>query len=189
MLCQAGDNGELFYSDFVNSVPIARIPGGGKVQPGGTTILDDLAMFGFYGGTYPGIWSYGRKHKNRPNALNYEYRLAATVAGSSVTSIGAVTVINGDLFASWGTTDGSTSDYGVDGVSSTTKANAIYEGLEFDGGSPHLSKTVDTIALIMSPLASGTSVSAKFKLNKEADWRYAVLGGARNNKLFKQRNI
>ena len=176
MLCQAGDNGELFYSDFVNSVPIARIPGGGKVQPGGTTILDDLAMFGFYGGTYPGIWSYGRKHKNRPNALNYEYRLAATVAGSSVTSIGAVTVINGDLFASWGTTDGSTSDYGVDGVSSTTKANAIYEGLEFDGGSPHLSKTVDTIALIMSPLASGTSVSAKFKLNKETDWKYAVLG-------------
>ena len=175
-LLQGGDNGEIFPADFENAVPLARIPGGGQAYPGGSSILDDIAVFGIFGGTYPGIWSYGRKHKNRPNALNFEYRLAKTVAGSSVSTIGAVTVVDGNLLASWGTTDGSTSDYGVDQVSSTTRANALYEGLEFDGGSPHLDKLVDRIALVMSPLISGTSVSAKFKQDKETDWRYAVLG-------------
>lgn len=175
-LLQGGSNGEIFYSDFSNVVPIAKIPGGGQVNPGGVSIDNDLALFGFYGGTYPGLWTYGRRMKNRPQALNYSYRLAATVAGSSVSSIGAVATFNGIPFASWGTTDGSTSNYGIDCVTSTTKANAIYEGLEFDGGSSHLNKTIDTIVLIMSPLASGTSVSAKFKLDKENDWRYAILG-------------
>ena len=175
-LAQAGAQGELFQSDFINQIPLHGVPGGGQVYPGGASILDDRAVFGFFGGTYPGIWSYGRKRKDRPFALNYEYRLAKTVAGSSISTIGAIAVVNGDLIASWGTTDGSTSDYGVDQVSSTTKASALYEGLEFDGGSPHLAKTVDTIAFVMTQLPSGTSVSAKFKMDKESDWRYAVLG-------------
>src|SRR3990167_5010319 len=175
MLAQAGDDGSIYYSDLVNQTPLHRVPGGGKVNPGGVALLDGLAMFGFYAGTYPGVWSYGRKQKNRGNSLNYEYRLAKTVAGSSISTIGAVTVANGDLLVSWGTTDGSTSDYGVDQVSSTTRASAIYEGLEFDNGQGHLSKFVDSIALVMTALPSGTSVSAKFKMNKETDWRYAVL--------------
>lgn len=175
-LLQGGNVGEIFFSDFVNVEPVARVPGGGQVNPGGVSIDNDLALFGFYGGTYPGLWSYGRRVRNRPQALNYQYRLAPTVAGSSVSTIGAVAVFNGLPYASWGTTDGSTSDYGVDGVSSTTLANAIYEGLEFDGGTPHVFKTVDSIMFLMTPLPSGTSVSAKFKLDKETDWRYAVLG-------------
>ena len=175
-LAQGGDDGEIFFSDLLNSVPVAIVPGGGKTNPGGVTIHNDLAAFGFYGATYPGIWTYGRKHKNRPFALNQSYRLAATVAGSSVSSIGAVCEFNGQLFASWGTTDGSTSDYGLDAVSTTTKVTqAVYEGLEFNGGNPHLSKPIDTIALVFSPLVSGTSVSAKFKFDKESAWRYGVL--------------
>src|SRR3990167_1347682 len=65
-LLQGGDNGEIFPADFENAVALARIPGGGQTYPGGSSILDDLAVFGIFGGTYPGIWSYGRKHKNRP---------------------------------------------------------------------------------------------------------------------------
>src|SRR3990167_9964470 len=73
-LAQGGDDGEIFFSDLLNTSPVATIPGRGRTNPGGVTIHDDRAAFGFYGGTYPGIWTYGRKHKNRPNALNYEYR-------------------------------------------------------------------------------------------------------------------
>ena len=178
MILQGGDEGELFVAGFGDTPQIAKISGRGKTNPGGVSILDDLAVFGIYDSIYPGIWSYGRRGKNRSFALNYEYRLAKTVAGSSISTIGAIAVIDGNLLASWGTTDGSTSDYGVDQVSSTTKVSqAIYEGLEFDAGNPHLSKTVDSIALTMSPLPSGTSVSAKFKQNKESDWRYAVMAG------------
>ncbi len=176
MLLQGGDDGELFFSDFINAVPLHGIPGGGETMPGGVSIENDLAIFGIYNGSYPGIWSYGRKRKNRPYALNYDYRLAQTVAGSTISTIGAVVMVGGELLASWGTTDESTSEYGVDSVSSTTKATAVYEGLEFDAGRPHSKKLYDAIKAVFSPLVSGTSISIKYKLNKESAWRYAVLG-------------
>ena len=176
MLLQGGDEGEIFWSDFVNAVSLHAIPGGGRVNPAGVAIDNDLAIFGFYGGTYPGIWSYGRRMKNRPDALNFQYRLAQTVNGSTISTVGAVMVWNGAPVISWGTTDGSVSDYGIDMVSSTTRAAALYEGLEFDAGSPHLKKTIESVKVTTSPLASGTSYSIKFKLDKEAVWRYAVLG-------------
>jgi len=184
MLLQGGNDGELFFSDFGSATPMNAILGGGTVNPGGVAIDNDLASFGFYGGTYPGVWNYGRRNKNRPFALNQQYRLAKTVGGSTISTIGAVAVNNGSLFISWGTTDGSTSDYGVDMVSTTTRATALYEGLEFDAGSPYLSKYVQEVKIVCSPLLSGTSFSVKYKFNKAitggdssagAGWKYAVL--------------
>lgn len=184
-ILQGGDNGELFFSDFVNAVPLHGVPGGGQTDPSGVSIEDDIAIFGFYGGTYPGLWSYGRKRKNRPHTFNYDYRMAKGALGSTVSQIGAVEMVNSELLASWKTTDGSTIEYGVDSVSSTTKATALYEGLEFSGGSPHLKKEFDSVKLTMSPLPSGTSVSVKYKTDKAttggdssagAGWKYAVLG-------------
>ena len=64
-ILQGGDNGELFFSDFVNAVPLHGVPGGGQTDPSGVSIEDDIAIFGFYGGTYPGLWSYGRKRKKQ----------------------------------------------------------------------------------------------------------------------------
>lgn len=188
-LLQGGDDGELFLADFVNPTPLHGVPGGGQVNPGGVSIEDDIAVFGFYGGTYPGIWSYGRKRKNRSFALNYDYRLAKTVSGSTVSEIGALAMVNGELLASWKTTDGSTSDYGVDSVSSTTKATFLYEGLEFDGSNPHLKKSFDTVKVITSPLISGTSYSVKYKKDRattggdssaNAGFKYAELAGNTN---------
>lgn len=186
-LLQGGSDGELFFSDFVNAVPLHGIPGKGQADPSGVAIENDLAVFGIYGSSaaYPGIWSYGRKRKNRPFALNYEYRLANTVLGSTISTTAAVAVVGGVLMASWGTTDGSTSEYGVDSVSSTTKATALYEGLEFDGGVPYLKKIFDTVKITMTPLVSGTSISVKYKKDKAttggdssagAGWLYAVTG-------------
>lgn len=186
LLMQGGDDGELFFSDFTNTVPLNAILGGGKVSPGGVSIENDLAVFGFYGGTYPGIWSYGRRRKNRPNALNYEYRLAPTVGGSTISTIGAIAVVDGLLIASWGTTDESTSEYGVDQVSTTTRASAVYEGLEFDAGNPHSKKTFDTVKVVMLPMPAGTSVAVKFKLENDVSWKYGVSGG--NATTYSQTN-
>jgi hypothetical protein len=192
-LLQGGDDGEIFFSDFQNVVPLHGVPGGGRTTPHGVTIEDDLAIFGMYGGSavsYPGLWSYGRKRKNRPFALNYEYRLSPTINGSTVGTIGAVVNFNGSLIASWVTEDshtsGTTTEFGVDMVSATTKATAIYEGLEFDAGQPFMKKWINSIKLNLKPLASGTSISAKFKLDNEFDWRYAVL--ANNTTTFSQVN-
>jgi len=185
LIAQGGSDGELFFTDFVNATPLHGIPGGGQANPGGAAIEDDIAMFGIYGGTYPGIWSYGRKRKNRPYALNYPYLMVPALAGSTISTISAVTVADGTLLASWGTTDGSTSDYGVDAVDSSSKATAKYEGLEFSV-SPHLKKKFNTVKLILDPMVSGTSVSVRFKKDHKttegdssagAGWKYAVTGG------------
>lgn len=181
-LMQGGSNGELFYSDFTNVVPLTSIPGGGQCNPDGVDIENDLAVFGIYGGSavsYPGIWSYGRKAKNRPHSLNYTYKLSPTINGSTISTIGAVVNYNGQLMASWGTDDshtsGTTTEYGIDQVSTTTMASALYEGLEFDGGRPFWKKLVNAVKLTLVPMPASTSVSVKFKFNKETDWRYAVL--------------
>ena len=176
-LSQGGDDGEIFASDFVNTVPLATVPERGRVNPGGVTVHEDLATFGFFGGTYPGIWTYGRRNKNRANALNYQYRLAPTVGGSTIGTIGAIAVINGELIASWGTSETGSSAYGVDAVSSTSRATALYEGLEFDKGQAWDERMVDTAKAIFKPLVSGTSFSIKYKADNESAWRYAVFAG------------
>lgn len=175
-IIQGGTDGELFFSDFTDAIPLVRGGGGGQVNPGGVTIYNDIAHFGFYDGDYPGIWSYGRKRKTHPFALNYDYRLSPTVAGSTVTEIGGITTVNGVMFASWATTDESTVEYGIDELSTTTKATAVYEGLEFNNGEPHLERTYQLVKLLTKPMPSGTSVSAKFKLDYDDTWRYAVMG-------------
>jgi len=181
-LLQAGANGEIFFSDFSNAIPISVIPGGGRVSPSGTTIESNLALFGIYGGTavsYPGIWSYGRKNKNRPFSLNYNYKLASQIGGSTISTIGALINFNGITFASWGTEDSHTStttnEYGVDCINSTTSASAIFENLEFDAGKTFETKWVDTVKIATVPMAASTSYSVKFKMDKETDWRYAIL--------------
>ena len=173
-LLQGGDHGEIFPADFVNSVPLATIPGGGHTIPTGVTVHEDLAAFGIFGGTYPGIWTHGRRNRNRGSALNYQYRLQGTVAGSTISTIGAIAVINGTLLASWGTTDESTSEYGIDAISSTTRANAVFEDTESDKGGAYDERMVDTVHVTLSPLVSGTSFSIKYKVDKESSWRYAV---------------
>lgn len=176
-LLQGGNEGEIFFSDFINATPVHAVPGGGQVNPGGVEIEDDLAVFGIYGSgiSYPGIWSFGRRNRNRPLTFNHQYRISATNNGSGVSSIGALGIVDGKLIASWGTTDGSTSDYGIDIVSATTRATGVYEGLEFDASQPHVKKTFQKVKVVCAPLESGTSFSIKFKLDKESTWRYAVL--------------
>jgi hypothetical protein len=174
---QAGTNGQLFYSDFTNVVPLHQIPGGGYCNPGGVCEDENLALFGIYGGTYPGIWSYGRKAKNRPHVLNYEYRLSPTVAGSTVSEIGAIGNINGQILASWKMTNGSTIRYGVDGYSSTTKATALYEGLEFNGGMPHIEKLFQNVKVVMESLPTGCSIALKYKIDRASSWTTAKTAG------------
>jgi hypothetical protein len=187
LLLQGGINGELFYSDFSNSAPLVSVPSGGQVNPGGTDILNDLALFGFYGTVDPaqtGIYSYGRRMLNRPFALNHEFRMTRQVAGSTITEIGSVWVASSAAYASWKTVDGSTIEYGIDMVSSTTRATARLEGLEFTGGQPHLKKQYKSEKVIMEPLPSGTSVNVIYRSNRQstggsssagAGWKYAKI--------------
>lgn len=175
-LAQAGGNGELFYSDFKNVIPVHAIPGGGQSSPGSVAIEKNIALFGIYGGTYPGIWGYGRSKKNRPYALNYMYRLTGTVNGSTVSTVGAVAMVNGELLAAYGTTDGSTTEYIIDSLSNTTLATARFEALEFKGNNPYMKKKSDEVKFTMSALPAGCSVACVYRFNKATSWTYALMG-------------
>jgi len=186
LLMQGGAEGELFYSDFQNAAPLNSIDTGGKCNPR-VDILNDLALFGMHGGTNAervGIYSYGRRMLNRPFAMNNQFRLTRTVAGSTVGEIGAVWVASSAIFASWLTLDGSTTEYGIDMASSSTRATARLEGLEFTGGQPHLKKLYETEKIICEPLPASTGISLLYKKDRNttggdssagAGWTYAKI--------------
>lgn len=189
-LMQVGSDGEIFYGDFVNSMSVKRFPGGGKVNPAGVCNLVDppqlfdwdqtalswidkqavgnLAMFGVFGADdgKNGIYSYGRKDKNHPFAMNLEYAM-------DVDEIGAICTVNGVLMASY--RDGS--DYGMRVVDMTAKATATYEGLDFK--LPLDRKLVKGLISItewkyvevfMNPLPSGASLQFWYRIDKQGDF-------------------
>lgn len=168
IIAQGGSDGEIYFSDLVNQLPITAFPNAGKVNPGGVTTKGNLAIFGFYGSTKPGIYSYGRTKKNRVFAPNLDYILTP----ATIDEIGAVKMVGSDLLASW--KSGAT--YGVDVVDSANKANAIYEGLDFDAGRSFIKKLYENIKIKTKPLPTGCSIKAKFRMNKKGDWVAAKLG-------------
>ena len=170
MYVQAGIDGEIFFSDLVNQLPIIAFPGGGQVNPGGVTTKGNLAVFGVYGSDYCGVYSFGRTKKNRVFALNLDYILSS--GKLTGIEIGAVKMVGSDLLVSW--KDGDT--YGVDVVDSSNKATGIYESLDFDDNAPSIKKTFENIKIVMKPLPTGCSIKAKFRINKKGDWIAAKLG-------------
>jgi len=181
-LSQVGDDGELYFANMTDTIPVKRFPGGGKVNPGGVTNLveqvnffnwepgadswidkqsvGNMALFGVFGADSGknGIYSYGRKNKNHSFVMNLDYAL-------EVDEIGAVTSYNGTVIASY--KDGS--DYGVKAVDSTTKATGTYEGLDLKSPKDKMlaTQTIWNIAEIFTaPITLGSSVEFWYKANK-----------------------
>jgi len=172
-LVQIGDDGEIFFANFTDTMPVRRFPGGGRVNPGGVAnevdqveIFDwesgslswvdkismgNMSMWGVFGATSGknGIYYYGRENKEMPFTLNLEYAM-------DVDEIGAVCNVEGTTLASYR----SGSDFGVRAVDDTTKATGTYEGLEYR---PRRKKPINinvwkTAELEFDPLPSGASI-------------------------------
>lgn len=184
-LAQVGTDGQIMYADLVSRMPLKKFPGGGYVNPGGVAnetsqmgffewiqtalswtnkqVYGNLPYWGVFGATdgYNGIYTYGRMEKNMPFAMNLEYKM-------DVDEIGAVTFVNGVMIASY--RDGS--DFGVKAVDSTTKANAMYSGLDFKAPQKKpMDITKWSIAeIFMKPLPSGCSIQLQYKMDKTGDF-------------------
>lgn len=167
ILAQAGTEGEIFFSNLVNTLPLLSF-GEGKTNPAGVSNKGSLALFGIYGGTNNGLYTYGKTRRNRQDAPNLEY----TLSQANITEIGAITTIGTDILVSW--QSGAT--FGVDVVDTTVKAPAVYESLDFDGGSPDIKKLFEHIKITTKPLPVNCGVKVKYRLNKKGDWKYAKLG-------------
>jgi len=172
-LVQRGTNGEIFFANFTDTMPVRRFPGGGRVNPGGVAnevdqveifdwesnalswvdkqTLGGMSLWGVFGASSGknGIYTYGRENKEQPFTLNLEYAM-------DVDEIGAVASVEGVIIASYN----SGSDFGVRAVSATTKAVGTYEGLEYR---PQRKKPISinvwkTAELEFDPLPSGASI-------------------------------
>lgn len=180
-IAQVGDDGDLYFADMNASIPIKRLPGGGKVNPGGMAnqveqvnffeweetalsyidkqSVGNMALMAVYNADdgYGGVYTYGRKEKNDPLVLNLEYALDAD-------ELGAVTDVEGTVLVSY--REGS--DFGVKASDPTEKATGTYEGLDFKA--PVKKPAEITVwrqaEIFMKPLPSGCSVQFHYKINK-----------------------
>jgi hypothetical protein len=205
-LAQVGDDGDIYFANMSDSMPVKRFPGGGKVNPGGVAnqmeqveffeweetalswidkqSVGNMALFGVYDADEGkgGVYSLGRKNKNNSFTLNLDYLL-------DVDEIGAITTVDGVVLISY--RDGS--DFGVKAVDSTAKAQGIYEGLDLYAKSK---KTVNitnwkSAEILMSPLPNGASVDYYYKMDKAGDWVRAktVAGGTSYNTALSQKAV
>lgn len=187
-LVQIGDDGELFFANFTDSMPVKRFPGGGRVNPGGVAnVIDQVEIFDWVFGADSwvdkqtmgnmsmwgvfdadsgenGIYYYGRKHKEQPFTMNLEYEL-------DVDEIGAVANVEGTTIVSY--RDGT--DFGVKAVDSTTKATGTYESLEFRAPieKPEGITEWKYTEIFMESLPSGCSIEFHYKMNKASSWTQA----------------
>lgn len=143
-----------------------------EIFPGAVGNWNGKTIFGISDGDSTtvsrGIYSYGRKTKNYPMALNLEAPISTgTVTGTGL-QIGAVMGIGPDrYFVGW--KDAST--YGVDKVdTSTDQASATYESLIFDGGAPDHQKKSSAVKLTFIKLADGQTITVSYKLDRAASW-------------------
>jgi len=189
-LVQIGDDGEIFFANFTDTMPVRRFPGGGRVNPGGVAnevdqveifdwestalswvdhqSLGGMSLWGVFGAdsTMNGIFSYGRRNKEQPFSLNLEYAM-------DVDEIGAVCNVEGTTLASYR----SGSDFGVRAVDDTTKATGTWEGLEFNSPvkKPINITTWKYAEIEMAALPSGCSVSFYYKIDKASSFTQAYV--------------
>lgn len=187
-LMQVGDEGDIYYADFSNSIAVKRLPGGGKVNPGGMVneisqinVFDweqtalswidkqevgNMALLGVFGATSGrgGIYSFGRKYKNHPFVLNLEYQFDAD-------EIGAVCSVDGKIIFSYRLG----SSYGQMAVDSNNKATGVYEGLDFKAPVKKSAEITNwkTAELFMAPLPTGAAVEFWYRIDKVGEFLQA----------------
>ena|SRR3990167_2933072 len=184
-LSQIGDDGELFFANFTDSMPVKRFPGGGRVNPGGVAnVVDQIEIFDWVFGADSwvdkqtmgnmsmwgvfeadtgknGVYYYGRKQKDQPFTLNLEYLL-------EVDEIGAIASVEGVTIISYR----DDTDFGVKAVDSTVKVEGIWEGLEFRAPVKRAEQITKFthVEVHMDALPLGCSVYFYYQKNKSGSW-------------------
>ena len=160
VLMSAGDN-ELYYSDMTNNMPVCTLDG--KANPGGVVEKGGLALFGLFGGSYSGIWSYGRTKKNESHTLNLENYIDCD-------EIGAICKIAGQVFVSY--QDGA--NHLVRKVDTATKAVAEYESLDLTFPKE---ANCTSIELLTEKIPAGCTIQVYYDMDKTGVWTQAKMAG------------
>ena len=173
--------GKLYLSDFINTTPITSFPidssGGLFLNPDGVDTDSGLALFGMYDSdmfsedrSTNGIYSYGRKDRNSPYALNLEYPIDSDF-------IYSVKKWAGGIFVAYRQPTGAGYNNKLQVIDLENKATAVYESLDLKAPPdlPTRPAVWQAVKLTTAPIVSGTSISLKYKVNKTGSWTSAKL--------------
>lgn len=139
-----------------------------EIYPGAVTVWNNLLYFGISGGdatdSIRGIYSYGRRDNDVPNALGFDYPISTGNKGNTV-QIGSMLGLNQTTFlVAW--KDSST--YGVDNIDLTaTQATTYLDLLRFDGDRPNNEKRLKHVTLRFDPLLSTDTLTVLYKINRK----------------------
>ena len=160
MLMSAGTT-DLFFSDMTNNLPVCSL--GGKANPGGVVEDGGLALFGVFGGTDSGIWSYGRTKKNESYTLNLEHYIDAD-------EIGAICKIAGQRFLSYQ----KSTTHGVKKVDTATYGSGEYYSLALTAPKE---STFTSIDLVTGEIPTGCSIAIYYDIDDTGSWTQAKMAG------------
>jgi hypothetical protein len=111
-----------------------------------------------------GIYAWGNKYDAIPEALTYAFPISTGTTQGTTLKIGMVKGVGKSLYIGW--RDGT--GYGVDKILYTDDASATFswESLIFDNGFPTKDKLALDLVVEFLPLASGETITPKFKINR-----------------------
>ena len=161
------------YLDTSQNTKVKKIPfvGLGKsvrVYPGSNANFGGMLVFGTAGGTsttvYKGVYKYGRPDKDLPLSLNFAYPQSHGVVHGATVLTGAIFTLGTQIYVGWR----NAATYGVDLLStSTLQSSVVYESRRKSFGSR---AKIQRLKVYHNPLATGESITIKYKADKEAAW-------------------
>ena len=129
-----------------------------------------------------GVYGWGQRDKDYPNAFSYDYQLSTGTLTNSLGTlkIGMVKSFNEELFMSW--KDGA--NYGVDIINNNSKpsTSSSLESLIFDAGKPWTDKEALGLRVSMVALPTGSTLRLKYKMDRSS-WNYSNYAVAGDTEL------
>lgn len=179
----AGYNGDILEyrgrdrAEKVKKIPKLLLDKYTEVLPGAMTMWSGLLRIAPEGNgdstvVEKGVYSWGSKTATLPNALSYDYPISTGTRTGTGLKLGMVFPSGQDLFVGW--KDGTS--YGVDRVtvSASPFSTGTYETLISDLGSISRKEKPVTARADFEKLASGESVTIKYRLDRETTWQTEV---------------
>lgn len=142
-----------------------------EVLPNAIDVYEGILLFGVSNvsnsAVPAGVYSYGRKDKDYPIALNYDNKISTGNNGTTVT-IGLIKALSaGKLFVSW--KDGS--NYGVDIIDSIDVSSGYITSLKFTDQAPNIEKLAVSASVSCAALTDGQSIVVEYRTERSNGWK------------------
>lgn len=166
---------------FIQNIP--KLARGKKIEvlPGAIDVWQNKAVIGIGANTddgtgiVQGVYEYGSaSDRDGSEILNLGYTISTGDTQGTTMKIGAVKAFGKDLYVSW---KSQSSTYGVDKASKTGNAassasweSGIFDEVKPGKPAPQKEKEAKRLVITFETLASGCTVTPKYRINRSTSW-------------------